>query len=73
MLSSYLYLKSFQVATLEQMLSTENETDLDPQQFHNWEGKGAAKILLPDVWKRRRKYAFLWIGNIFHDEIYCND
>ena len=51
MLSSYLYLKSFQVATLEQMLSTaaEKETDLDPQQFHNWEGKGAAKILLPDV------------------------
>ena len=53
MLNSHLYLKSFQVASLEQMLSTgrqsENETDPDPRQFHNWEGKGAAQMLLPDV------------------------
>ena len=41
---------------MEQMLSTgrqsasdENETDPDPRQFHNWEGKGAAQMLLPDV------------------------
>ena len=41
---------------MEQMLSTgrqsaadENETDPDPQQFQNWKGTGAAKILLPDV------------------------
>ena len=53
MLHSHLYLKSFQVASLEQMLSTgrqsENETDPDPRQFQNWKGTGAAKILLPDV------------------------
>ena len=29
--------------------ASENETDPDPRQFHNWEGKGAAQMLLPDV------------------------
>ena len=54
--NAHLNSKSFQVATLEQMLSTgrqsaasENEPDPDPRQFHNWEGKGAAQMLLPDV------------------------
>ena len=54
--NAHLNLKSFQVSTLEQILSTgrqsaaaENETNPDPRQFHNWEGKGAAQMLLPDV------------------------
>ena len=55
--NAHLNSKSFQVATLEQMLSTgrqsasdENETDPESRQFHNWKGnKGAAEILLPDV------------------------
>ena len=41
---------------MEQLLSTgrqsasdENETDPEPRQFHNWEGKDVANILLPDV------------------------
>ena len=50
MISDHKPNQSFQVATLEQMLSTdEYESDPDPQQFHNWEGKGAAQILLPNV------------------------
>ena len=55
--NAHLNLKSFQVSTLEQMLSTgrqsasdENETDPESRQFHSWKGnKGAAEILLPDV------------------------
>ena len=54
--NAHLNSKSFQVATLEQILSTgsqsaasENETDPDPRQFHNWEGKGVAQMLLPDL------------------------
>ena len=53
--NAHLNLKSFQVSTLEQILSTgrqsaaaENETNPDPRQFH-WEGKGAAHILLHNV------------------------
>ena len=53
---SLIFFKSFQFATLEQMLSTgrqsaadEDVPNHDPRQFHNWEGKGASQILLPDL------------------------
>ena len=51
---SMLNLKSFQVSNLEQKLSTgrqsaSDEKETDPEQFHNWKGKGSAEILLPDV------------------------
>ena len=49
-----------QFTALAQMLSTErnsvadkNENDPDPRQFHNWEGTGAAQILLPDVTEKK--------------------
>ena len=32
-----------------QSAAVENQTDTDPRQFHNWKGKGAAQILLPDL------------------------
>ena len=56
-LSSPLDLKSFQLSSLTQMLSTaprqpaaaEKEDAPDLQQFLNWKGKGAAQVLLPDV------------------------
>ena len=49
-----LNLKLFQVSNLEQKLSTgrqsaSDEKETDPEQFHNWKGKGSAEILLPDV------------------------
>ena len=55
MISDHKPNQSFQVATLlEQMLSTdEYESDPDPRQFHNWEGTGAAQILLPDVTEKK--------------------
>ena len=35
------------LSTGRQSASDEKETD--PEQFHNWKGKGSAEILLPDV------------------------
>ena len=57
MLSSSLDLKSFQLSSLTQMLSTappqpaaaEKEDAPDPQQFLNWKGKGTAEMLLHKV------------------------
>ena len=37
------------LSTGRQSASDENETDPEPRQFHNWEGKDIANILLPDV------------------------
>ena len=37
------------LSTGRQSASDENETDPEPRQFHNWEGKDVANILLPDV------------------------
>ena len=57
LLSSPLDLKSFQLSSLKQMLSTaphqsaaaEKGDAPDPQQFLKWKGKAAAETLLPDV------------------------